>query len=132
MTPWAQSTTTLAFLIGSSEVAFRQIPSRVFGVSLREWSLPPSPFRIAAIAIDPAQELLVIVEPPTRQYTFPNRSGMDSSIDMHEAILTSRCVFSVREDATQMQLYHPSGLLLRMRTADVDDTDVTCKFVVMQ
>lgn len=73
--PWAQSSTVLAFMLSDSEVAFRQIPSRIFDVPLKQWTLPPFPFRVISIALDQAQQLLVVLQAPTEEYVITQASS---------------------------------------------------------
>ena len=48
--------------LGNSEIQFKQIPSRSRGVPERDWTVDARGFQIQDFGMDPAQDLLVVVE----------------------------------------------------------------------
>lgn len=52
----------LAQGLGSHSLVFTQLPSEIRGIALNSWKIEALPFEMRDFAIDPTQNLLVVIE----------------------------------------------------------------------
>lgn len=72
---WELNGGILAQSDSQSSIEFRQLPSALRGIKSREWKIDNFDFDVADFAIDPSQDLLVVIEAteyvPVVNYTYP-------------------------------------------------------------
>lgn len=67
---WELYGNVLAQARGPRSLAFVQLPSEIRGIVEKEWVIPDVGFKIRDFGMDPAQDLLVLIEFPERSVSF--------------------------------------------------------------
>lgn len=94
----------LGRVVDDSQLVFNRLPAHARGIDAREWRLPNAGFDVKAMAFDPAQDLLILVEIPHRDPLSP--------------WLSPTCVVHVRTLATGDP--HPLATKSTISLPDVD------------